>query len=104
MAMKCDMCFKGIMVGRQHRHHPGVAGGRWKNRAPKTQKIFRPNLHSARILVGSTYKRMKLCTKCLRRARLAEATSKRAKEAMKKVETNKVLSQLTESTTSGLSI
>ncbi|MDO8658451.1 MAG: L28 family ribosomal protein [Candidatus Levybacteria bacterium] len=70
------MCNKGIMVGKQHKHHPGVAGGRWKKRAPKTQKIFKPNLHSARILVGSNYKRMKLCTKCLRRA----------KEAMKKTQ------------------
>lgn len=69
MAMKCTMCNKGRMVGKQHKHHPGVAGGRWKKRAPKTQKIFKPNLHSARILVGNNYKKMKLCTKCLRRAK-----------------------------------
>src|SRR3989344_5475589 len=78
MAMKCDMCGKGRMVGKQHKHHPGVAGGRWKRRAPKTQKIFKPNLHSSRILVGTTYQRMKLCTKCLRRARAAEVATKEA--------------------------
>lgn len=59
------------MVGKQHKHHPGVAGGRWKKRAPKTQKVFRPNLHSARIMENGTSKRVRLCTKCLRRAKEA---------------------------------
>jgi len=66
MAMKCDNCGKGRMVGRQHTHHPGVAGGRWKKRAPKTQKIFKPNLHFARVKVNGGLKRLRLCTKCLR--------------------------------------
>ncbi len=71
MAMVCDMCGKGRMVGKQHKHHPGVAGGRWKRRAPKTQKIFRPNLHWARIAVDGGFKRLRLCTKCQRRAKEA---------------------------------
>lgn len=75
MAYKCDNCFKGIMVGKQHKHHPGVAGGRWKRRAPKTQKIFRPNLHVARLKLDGVTKKLKLCTKCLRRAKAA-STSK----------------------------
>ncbi len=66
MAMICENCKKGIMVGSQHKHHPGVAGGRWKKRAPHTQKIFKPNLHVARVFVDGAYRRMKLCTKCLR--------------------------------------
>ncbi len=53
--MKCDNCGKGIMYGHNVSHA--------KNR---TRKIFKPNLHSARILVGTNYKRMRLCTKCLR--------------------------------------
>lgn len=69
MAMQCFLCHKGRMVGRQHRHHPGVAGGRWKKRAPKTQKIFKPNLHWARVKIDGGMKRVRLCTKCLRRAR-----------------------------------
>lgn len=54
------------MRGLQHKHHPGVAGGRWKKRAPKTPKTFKPNLHYARIPVGGNLKRVRLCTKCLR--------------------------------------
>lgn len=64
--MKCFNCGKGIMVGKQHKHHPGVAGQRWKKRAPKTQKVFKPNLHVARIPMDGMTKRVRLCTKCLR--------------------------------------
>lgn len=32
----------------------------------RTRKIFKPNLHSARILVDGSMKRVRLCTKCLR--------------------------------------
>ncbi len=53
--MKCENCGKGIMIGHNVSHA--------KNR---TRKIFKPNLHSARILVGTNRKKMKLCTKCLR--------------------------------------
>lgn len=67
MGMKCFLCGKGIMVGKSHKHHPGVAGGRWKKRAPKTQKIFKPNLHYTKVKVGNNLKRVRLCTKCLRR-------------------------------------
>lgn len=69
MAMKCELCQKGIIVGSQHTHHPGVAGGRWKKRAPHTQKIFKPNLHMAKVVIDGVSKRMKLCTKCLRKVK-----------------------------------
>ncbi len=85
MAFVCDICGKGKMVGSQHKHHPGVAGGRWKKRAPKTQKIFKPNLHWATISVEGSRKRVRLCTKCLRRAR----------EAMKVNNAHKVTQQTT---------
>lgn len=76
MAYRCDSCGKGSMVGKQHKHHPGVAGGRWKKRAPKTPKLFRPNLHAYRMLIGTTRQSLKLCTKCLRRAKEAVAQLK----------------------------
>lgn len=66
---KCFLCGKGIIKSKQHRHHPGVAGGRWKQRAPKTPKVFKPNLHYAKIMIGNNLKRVRLCTKCLRRAK-----------------------------------
>lgn len=53
--LKCDNCGKGIMYGHNVSHA--------KNR---TRRIFKPNLHRARIKVSGIYKSMRLCTKCLR--------------------------------------
>ncbi len=53
--MKCANCGKGIMIGHNVSHA--------KNR---TRRIFKPNLHYARINFGGTSKRVRLCTKCLR--------------------------------------
>ena len=40
----------------------------------RTRKIFKPNLHTARITIGGASKKLRLCTKCLRM--LKKATSK----------------------------
>lgn len=69
MALMCMNCGKGVQYGHNVSHA--------KNR---TRKIFRPNLHVARVKVGPTMKKVRLCTKCLRmvkqatRAELAQVT------------------------------
>ncbi len=65
MAFVCFNCGKGIMYGHNVSHA--------KNR---TRRIFKPNLHSAKIVIGGTTKRVRLCTKCVRKF----------KDATKKVE------------------
>ena len=65
----CFHCKKGILFGRSHTHHRGVAGGRWKKRAQKTQRIFKPNLHKINIMIGKVKKTVKLCSKCLKRVK-----------------------------------
>ena len=57
--LKCYSCGKGIMYGHNVSHA--------KNR---TRKIFKPNLHSAKIIVNGKPKRVRLCTKCLRKLRI----------------------------------
>lgn len=52
---KCFNCGKGIMIGHNVSHA--------KNR---TRKIFKPNLHTARISISGRMHRVRLCTKCLR--------------------------------------
>jgi len=79
MAFVCDMCGKGRMVGKTHRHHPGVAGARWKQRAQEHTKIFKPNLHRAKVIIDGTSKRLKLCTKCLRRVKEVMKAEKQVK-------------------------
>lgn len=64
---RCANCGKGIMVGHNVSHA--------KNR---TRKVFKPNLHPAKITVDGTTKRVRLCTKCLRDLR---GRSPRAKKA-----------------------
>jgi large subunit ribosomal protein L28 len=58
MAMKCANCGKGVMYGHNVSHA--------KNR---TRKIFKPNLHSSRVIVNGQIQKLKLCTKCLRMLR-----------------------------------
>lgn len=67
--MKCYHCEKGNLYGRSHTHHRGVAGGRWKKRAPKTQRIFEPNLQRIDIVENGNTKEVRLCTKCLKRVK-----------------------------------
>jgi len=66
---KCYHCGKGVLFGRSHTHHRGVAGGRWKKRAQKTQRLFKPNLHKVNIMVSGIKKTVKLCSKCLKRVK-----------------------------------
>ena len=65
--MPCYHCQKGIIHGHSHTHHRGVAGGRWKKRAPKTARIFFPNLQKVEVIENGETKNVKLCTKCLKR-------------------------------------
>lgn len=53
--LKCDNCGKGVLYGHNVSHSKR-----------RTQKIFKPNLHSTRILLDGVYVRKRLCTKCLR--------------------------------------
>ena len=65
---KCYNCGRGIMVGHNVSHA--------KNRLPR---VFRPNLHAARIVVDGRVMRVRLCTKCLRELRGRSARQLKAK-------------------------
>ncbi|OGH10279.1 MAG: 50S ribosomal protein L28 [Candidatus Levybacteria bacterium RBG_16_35_6] len=58
MALRCFNCTKGIMYGHNVSHSKR-----------RTRRIFKPNLHHAKITVNGTTKKVKLCTKCLRMVR-----------------------------------
>lgn len=62
--MKCANCGKGVMYGHNVSHA--------KNR---TRKIFKPNLHAAKITIGTASRRVRLCTKCLRMYKKAQKAS-----------------------------
>lgn len=58
MANRCDFCGKGRMIGRN------VSFSK-----QRTRKIQRPNLHTIRLLINGQKRKLKLCTKCLRKAK-----------------------------------
>ena len=70
MAMKCENCGKGVMYGHNVSHA--------KNR---TNRVFKPNLQTARIVIEGVGRRMKLCVKCLRMFKMASAEMAERKKA-----------------------
>lgn len=69
MAYVCDNCGKAVTHGRQSMHGRGVAGKRWKKRAQKTFRMFKPNLQKIAVMVNGKKVQMKLCTGCIKRFR-----------------------------------
>jgi large subunit ribosomal protein L28 len=69
MAYICDNCEKFIVSGRQSTHGRGVAGKRWKKRAQKTIRTFKPNLQKIAVMIEGKKVQMKLCTSCISRFR-----------------------------------
>ncbi len=67
MSFVCDNCGKKSVVGRSQQHQRGVAGKRWKKKAPTTKRIFRPNLQWKSLIVSGEKVRMKLCTGCIKK-------------------------------------
>lgn len=55
MAMTCDICAKGRLVGNKVSHSN-----------IKTKKVQRPNLQRVKALVEGVPRRVRVCTRCLR--------------------------------------
>ena len=79
MGMKCANCGKGVMYGHNVSHSKR-----------RTRKIFKPNLHTARILIDGNYVRMKLCVKCLRMFKQASADAIASKQTVEVTPTPEV--------------
>ncbi|MDP2949114.1 MAG: bL28 family ribosomal protein [Chloroflexota bacterium] len=60
---KCAVCGKGTIHGRNIRHKHS---GRWQRRAPKTNRVFRANIHKRTLTIGDATVRLSICTRCLR--------------------------------------
>lgn len=74
---RCYITGKGNMYGRSHTHHRGVAGGRWKKRAQKTARIFKPNLQTVSVIEEGVRKQIKVSAKALKRIKKDMAEGKR---------------------------
>jgi ribosomal protein L28 len=67
MSYVCEICNKKSVIGKQRRHKRGVAGKRWKFRAPATPRVFRANLQKVKLMVSGKICQVRLCTKCLKK-------------------------------------
>lgn len=61
----CSICGKHTQFGRSKSHRRGVAGKRWKKRAPVTLRTFKPNLQKrdGELMCASCIKRRKFDAK-----------------------------------------
>lgn len=55
MAQRCDICGKAPASGSNVSHS-----------MRNTKRRYRPNIQSAKLLIGGEQKRVKVCTRCLR--------------------------------------
>jgi len=75
MSRVCDVCGKGVSVGRQIARR-GLAkskGGVGLKTTGVTKRVFRPNLQSVRVLDGARTRRLRVCTACIRSGRIRKA-------------------------------
>jgi len=62
VAFACDVCGKKHQSGHNVSHANN-----------KTKRVFNPNLQTVRALVGSTPKRIRVCTRCLRSGKVRKS-------------------------------
>ncbi|MDE3077421.1 MAG: 50S ribosomal protein L28 [Chloroflexota bacterium] len=72
MSGKCDVCGKRPQFGQniQHQH-----GGGWALRAPRTKRMWRPNIQRHTIQFNGQSVQINICTRCLRTAQKVEKSA-----------------------------
>jgi ribosomal protein L28 len=73
MARLCELTGRKTRAGKRRRHQRGSAGGAtggaWSKKAQATNRVFRPNLTTVRVLVDGKPQQMKLSMKAYKRIR-----------------------------------
>lgn len=72
MSYQCELCGKGIIRQKSgiHKH-----SGLWYRRAPKTIRLWKPNLKNVKIMVEGQIKKMRICTQCLKSSKVVEKSA-----------------------------
>jgi large subunit ribosomal protein L28 len=66
MAKRCDVCNKGALTGYSYT----FLRAHWNS---NVKRRWLPNLQNVKAKVGSSTKRMKVCTKCLKAGKVQKA-------------------------------
>lgn len=75
MAGRCEICGKSAVVGGTvaRRGVPKKKGGIGRKTTGRTKRRFKPNIQRVRVKVGSSVRRMNVCTKCITSGRIEKA-------------------------------
>jgi len=66
MSKHCDLCEKITIAGRRIQHHHSIG---WRYKAPRTNRVFKPNLRKVDIVVDGKKIKVSTCMKCYKRLR-----------------------------------
>lgn len=67
MARVCELCGKGTIAGHNVQHHSKKS--KWRYKAPKTNRVFRPNLQKLNIEIDGKLVKKRICMKCYKKIR-----------------------------------
>ncbi len=59
----CEVCETRTQFGRHIRHQ---ASGRWELKAPKKPRRWSVNVQRKRVMLDGRYRRVNICTRCIR--------------------------------------
>jgi large subunit ribosomal protein L28 len=59
----CDFCGKKPMHGRYIRHTHSIG---WALRAPKKNRVFKPNVQKTKLMIDGAMRSVHICTRCMR--------------------------------------
>jgi large subunit ribosomal protein L28 len=68
MSKVCEVCGKGTVAGKRVQHHS--KGSKWRYKAPKTCRVFEPNVAKVKVLnEQGEISTIKVCMKCLKKVK-----------------------------------
>ena len=77
MSRACEICGRKTRFGNRYARR-GLAkakGGVGRRITGKSHRTFKPNIQRVRAVVNGSVKRVKVCTRCLKKRRWVRATS-----------------------------
>ena len=71
MARVCELTGKKTAFGSNQKHKRGRSGGggKWRFKAPKTKRTWKPNLRKVKVMVNGTSRRIKISMKAYKKLR-----------------------------------
>lgn len=87
MSKVCEICAKSTVAGKRIQHHHSIG---WRFKAPKSLRVFKPNLRSVDLDVEGKHVKATVCMKCYKKLRsiadaeMAEVTAQAAAAQAKK--------------------